>query len=61
MTHVSYDTQTTKRLRSKPQDALEGVVLSVCGNINTNALFPLISLENKYLLLYNEIHSSAWG
>lgn len=37
-THVP-NTQTAKRLKSKPQDALEGVVLSVCGNINLTAIF----------------------
>lgn len=33
MTRVS-DSQAAKRLKSKPQDALEGVVLSVRGNMN---------------------------
>lgn len=51
MTHVP-DTQTAKRLKSKPQDALEGVVLSVCGN--KNLLFFLNTLINTHHFFYKK-------
>lgn len=52
MTHVP-ETQTAKRLKSKPQDALEGVVLSVGGNTYLPFLKNfLIKFLNKHTSLF---------
>lgn len=57
MTYVP-DTQTAKRLKSKPQDALEGVVLSVGENSSPSAIFKefllnsLINIHHFFLLYY---------
>lgn len=60
ITHLPVpDNQTAKRLKSKPQDALEGVVLSVGGH--RNIFVDLIAIcESLFLNENNIFHLPAF-